>query len=226
MPEWLRSKCMPLGVMIPSSRCSGVRAVPTPGSGGLGGERMARSTLSSKREGWPYPVKPEPGSFIQLSTVSGSANALDTPARAAPVTSAPSRKMRRLRIPLPDARSPKDAARRKRNRALVIGNLRYTRSGKLDTGHDNDAVLLRSARKGNRARSSFPQYLSNALCWHEPFISMFDAPIGFSMPVPSARCCAKQPPIATGSARGLAKSGSSVRLGSTASCEPGLLATA
>jgi len=26
-------------VIIPSSRCSGVRAVPTPGSGGLGGER-------------------------------------------------------------------------------------------------------------------------------------------------------------------------------------------
>jgi hypothetical protein len=53
MPEWLRSKCKPLGVIIPSSKCSGVRAVPTPGSGGLGGERMARTTLSWKREGWP-----------------------------------------------------------------------------------------------------------------------------------------------------------------------------
>ena len=53
IPEWLRSKCKPLGVIIPSSRCSGVRAVPMPGNGGLGGERMARTTLSSKREGWP-----------------------------------------------------------------------------------------------------------------------------------------------------------------------------
>src|ERR1700730_18208212 len=96
MPEWLRSKCKPLGVIIPSSRCSGVRAVPTPGNGGLGGERMASTTLSSKREGGLEGANPAPGSFIQLPTTSGSADALETPAPAAPVTTAPSRKTRRL----------------------------------------------------------------------------------------------------------------------------------
>jgi hypothetical protein len=121
IPEWLRSKCRPLGVIIPSSRCSGVRAVPTPGSGGFGGERTARTTLSSKCEGWPYGAKPAPGSFIQLCIARGSADALDAPAHAALVTSAPSRKIRRLRIPLPAAGSLcllRDGARRER--PLVI----------------------------------------------------------------------------------------------------------
>jgi hypothetical protein len=41
----------PLGVIVPFSRCSGVRAAPVPGA--LGGLAATRTTLSSEREGWP-----------------------------------------------------------------------------------------------------------------------------------------------------------------------------
>src|SRR5215475_10223155 len=50
-------------------------------------------------------MKFAPGTFIQRGTGSGSAAALASPAPVAPATSAPSRKMRRLRIPLPAAGS-------------------------------------------------------------------------------------------------------------------------
>src|SRR5215470_3417381 len=50
-------------------------------------------------------MKFAPGTFIQGATGRGSAAALASPAPVAPATSAPSRKMRRLRIPLPAAGS-------------------------------------------------------------------------------------------------------------------------
>jgi hypothetical protein len=50
-PLWLRSKCKPLGVIIPCSRCGGARAAPEPGA--FGGSTNTRATPASKHEGWP-----------------------------------------------------------------------------------------------------------------------------------------------------------------------------
>src|SRR5450759_2649376 len=51
MPEWLRSKCSPDGVMMPSSKCNGVRDGPTPCVAGFGGGGVTLTTLTSKRSG-------------------------------------------------------------------------------------------------------------------------------------------------------------------------------
>ena len=52
MPEWLRSKCRPLGVIMPSSRWCGVREAPTPCVAGLGGGGIILP-IFSKLDGWP-----------------------------------------------------------------------------------------------------------------------------------------------------------------------------
>jgi len=52
-PEWLRSKCNPLGVMMPSRAAIGVRATPIPGVVGLAGGGDVRTTSFSKWDGWP-----------------------------------------------------------------------------------------------------------------------------------------------------------------------------
>src|SRR6267378_2489305 len=73
-PLWLRSKCRPLGVIVPSSASSGVRAAPLPVVPGC--ERMSvRVTLLSYFAGPPYSLNPAPGDFIQGGTSGGSAAA-------------------------------------------------------------------------------------------------------------------------------------------------------
>ena len=52
IPSCARSKCKPLGVIVPSSACSGVRADPVPVV--LGSEVNTRAILLSKCEGCPY----------------------------------------------------------------------------------------------------------------------------------------------------------------------------
>src|SRR2546421_10714561 len=71
-PPWLRSKCSPLGVIMPSSASRGVRAAPLPVVPGC--ERIkVRVTLPSYLAGAPYSLKPAPGDFIHGGTSGGSA---------------------------------------------------------------------------------------------------------------------------------------------------------
>src|SRR5438105_9190135 len=71
-PLWLRSKCSPLGVSMPSSASRGVRAAPLPVVPGC--ERIkVRVTLLSYFAGAPYSLKPAPGDFIHGGTSGGSA---------------------------------------------------------------------------------------------------------------------------------------------------------
>src|SRR5205807_9899574 len=88
-----------LGVIMPFSRCSGVRAAPVPGA--LGGLAHTRTALSSKRDGWPYGVKGEPGIVIQGGTLSVSARAEEP---RVPAASALARKILRSRSPSPARR--------------------------------------------------------------------------------------------------------------------------
>ena len=73
-PLWCRSKCSPLGVIMPSSDSSGEREAPLPVVPGC--ERMSvRVTLLSYLEGLPYSPIPLPGNFIEGGTSGGSAAA-------------------------------------------------------------------------------------------------------------------------------------------------------
>ena len=70
-PPWCRSKCSPLGVIMPSSDSSGVREAPLPVVPGC--ERMSvRVTLLSYLAGLPYSPIPAPGTFIDGGTSGGS----------------------------------------------------------------------------------------------------------------------------------------------------------
>src|SRR5262245_53306132 len=70
-PLWCRSKCSPLGVIMPSSDSSGVREAPLPVVPGC--ERMSvRVTLLSCLAGLPYSLIPAPGTFIDGGTSGGS----------------------------------------------------------------------------------------------------------------------------------------------------------
>ena len=70
-PLWCRSKCSPLGVIMPSSDSSGVREAPLPVVPGC--ERMSvRVTLLSYLAGLPYSPIPAPGAFIDAGTSGGS----------------------------------------------------------------------------------------------------------------------------------------------------------
>jgi hypothetical protein len=70
-PLWCRSKCSPLGVIMPSSDSSGVREAPLPVVPGC--ERMSvRVTLLSYLAGLPYSPIPVPGTFIDGGTSGGS----------------------------------------------------------------------------------------------------------------------------------------------------------
>ena len=70
-PLWCRSKCSPLGVIMPSSDSSGVREAPLPVVPGC--ERMSvRVTLLSYLAGLPYSPIPAPGTFIDGGTSGGS----------------------------------------------------------------------------------------------------------------------------------------------------------
>ncbi len=51
MPLCERSKCKPLGVIMPSSRWCGVRAAPVPIV--PGNDANVRATLLSNLDGWP-----------------------------------------------------------------------------------------------------------------------------------------------------------------------------
>ena len=71
-PPWCRSKCSPVGVIMPSSDSSGVREAPLPVVPGC--ERMSvRVTLLSYLAGRPYSDIPAPGTFIEDGTSGGSA---------------------------------------------------------------------------------------------------------------------------------------------------------
>ena len=70
-PLWCRSKCSPLGVIMPSTDSSGVREAPLPVVPGC--ERMSvRVTLLSYLAGLPYSLIPAPGAFIDGGTSGGS----------------------------------------------------------------------------------------------------------------------------------------------------------
>jgi len=70
-PLWLRSKCRPLGVSVPSSASSGVRAAPLPVVPGCDRIKV-RVTLLSCLDGTPYSLNPAPGDFIHGGTSGGS----------------------------------------------------------------------------------------------------------------------------------------------------------
>src|SRR6267143_1406389 len=70
-PLWLRSKCRPLGVLVPSRASSGVRAAPLPVVPGC--DRISvRVTLLSCLDGTPYSLNPAPGDVIHGGTAGGS----------------------------------------------------------------------------------------------------------------------------------------------------------
>ena len=73
MPSWLRSKCSPLGVIMPSSRWCGVRDEPVPVVPGA--RQRCAATFASNFDGGRKPLNGAPGIFIQGSTGSGAAPA-------------------------------------------------------------------------------------------------------------------------------------------------------
>src|SRR5262245_28443329 len=83
-PLWCRSKCSPLGVIMPSRDSRGVRDAPLPVVPGC--ERMnVRVTLLSYFAGVPYSPIPAPGAFIDGGISGGStASTCLSPAATSP----------------------------------------------------------------------------------------------------------------------------------------------
>jgi len=98
-PLWCRSKCRPLGVIMPSSDSSGVREAPLPVVPGC--ERMSvRVTLASYFAGVPYSPIPAPGVFMCGGIPGGStASAGFAPPATRPLAaSRPTLFLRKLRL--------------------------------------------------------------------------------------------------------------------------------
>src|SRR6266478_2805741 len=105
-PLWCRSKCSPLGVIVPSSISNGVREAPLPVVPGW--ERISvRMTLLSYFAGPPYVVNGAPGYCIH-GGVSGGPAAPAVP--GAPAARPPRRKIRRSSSPFVAAGSTADGA--------------------------------------------------------------------------------------------------------------------
>jgi len=114
-PLWCRSKCSPLGVIVPSSISNGVREAPLPVVPGW--ERISvRMTLLSYFAGPPYVVNGAPGYCIHGGVSGGPAARAVPGAPAARPPTAPSaarpprRKIRRSSSPFVAAGSTADGA--------------------------------------------------------------------------------------------------------------------